>query len=203
MGEDGPTHQPIEHLASLRAIPGLTVIRPCDANETAVAWIYAVEKRDGPVALILTRQNVPVLDRRNFAPEEGLLRGAYILNNVPEEKPELILIASGSEVPLIIAAKLKLQENKISVQLVSMPSWELFDDQPRAYRDSVLPPSVPVRLAVEAGVTQGWKKYVGDQGDVIGIDHFGASAPGPVLLREFGFTVEEICSTAMTLLERS
>ncbi len=201
MGEDGPTHQPIEHLASLRAIPGLTVIRPCDANETAISWLYALEKKTGPVALIFSRQNIPVLDRTEFAPEDGLLRGAYILDKEPEEKPELVLIASGSEVSLIVSAKQKLQEKKISVQLVSMPSWELFDDQPRAYRDLVLPPGVP-RLAVEAGSTQGWKKYVSDVGDVIGIDHFGASAPGPILLREFGFTVEEICSTATTLLEK-
>ena len=201
MGEDGPTHQPIEHLASLRAIPGLTVIRPCDANETVFSWIYALEKKMGPVALIFSRQNVPVLDREEFAPEDGLMRGAYILDKIPEEKPEIILIASGSEVPLIISAKQKLLEKKISVQLVSMPSWELFDDQPRAYRDLVLPPAVP-RVAVEAGSTQGWKKYVSDLGEVIGIDHFGASAPGPILLREFGFTVEEICSTVTTLLEK-
>lgn len=155
----------------------------------------------GPVALIFSRQNVPVLDREEFAPEDGLMRGAYILDKIPEEKPEIILIASGSEVPLIISAKQKLLEKKISVQLVSMPSWELFDDQPRAYRDLVLPPAVP-RVAVEAGSTQGWKKYVSDLGEVIGIDHFGASAPGPILLREFGFTVEEICSTVTTLLEK-
>jgi transketolase len=202
MGEDGPTHQPIEQLASLRAIPNLTVIRPCDANETTVAWRYAIEKRDGPVALILTRQTVPTLNRQEYSSEDGLLRGAYILDRELEEKPELILIASGSEVQLIITAKQKLQEYNISVQLVSMPCWKLFDDQPRAYRETVLPPSVSARLAVEAGSTQGWKKYVGDHGEVIGIDHFGASAPGPVLMREFGFTVEEICSTALILLGR-
>jgi transketolase len=202
MGEDGPTHQPIEQLASLRAIPNLTVIRPCDANETAVAWRYAIEKRDGPVAFILTRQDLPILNRKEFASEDGLLRGAYILDRAPEEKPELILIAGGSEVQLIIAAKQRLQENNISVKLVSMPSWKLFDVQPRAYRDAVLQPSMAARLAVEAGSTQGWKKYVGDRGEVIGIDHFGASAPGPVVQREFGFTVEEICSTALNLLGR-
>jgi transketolase len=202
MGEDGPTHQPVEHLVSLRAIPGLIVIRPCDANETAVAWRYALEKMDGPVALILTRQNVPNLDRKHLASEEGLLHGAYILDKDSEEKPELILIASGSEVSLIVAAKQKLKDNNISVQLVSMPSWELFDDQPRAYRESVLPPGVTARLSVEAGSTQGWKKYVGDQGEVIGIDHFGASAPGPVLQHEFGLTIEEICSASLNLLGR-
>lgn len=203
MGEDGPTHQPIEHIATLRAIPRLTVIRPCDANETAVAWRYAVEDLSGPVALILTRQNVPTLDRKVYASEEGLLRGAYILEDAPDENPELILIASGSEVGLILASKQKLQEQDIAVRLVSMPSWELFEDQSPEYRESVLPPSVSAKLAVEAGSTQGWHKYTGDQGDNIGINHFGASAPGPVLQREFGFTVEDICASALTLLGRN
>jgi len=203
MGEDGPTHQPIEHLASLRSIPGLIVIRPCDANETTVAWRYAIEQMGRPVALILSRQNVPTLDRKKFAPEEGLLRGAYILEDAPDEKPELILIASGSEVALIVASKEKLQEQKISVRLVSMPSWELFENQSLEYRESVLPPNVPAKLVVEAGSTQGWHKYSGDLGYIIGIDHFGASAPGPVLQREFGFSVEDICASALTLLDVS
>jgi transketolase len=203
MGEDGPTHQPIEHLASLRSIPGLIVIRPCDANETTVAWRYAMEQMGRPVALILSRQNVPTLDREEFAAEEGLLRGAYILEDTPDEKPELILIASGSEVGLIVASKEKLKEQKISVRLVSMPSWELFEDQSLEYRESVLPPNVPAKLVVEAGSTQGWQKYAGDLGYIIGIDHFGASAPGPVLQREFGFTVEDICASALSLLDVS
>ncbi len=199
MGEDGPTHQPVEQLASLRAIPRLMVIRPCDANETAVAWRIAIETRDRPVALVLTRQNVPTLDRKQFGAAEGLRRGAYILADAPQGKPQLILIASGSEVGLIVAARQKLQEQKISVRLVSMPSWELFDAQSQEYRDSVLPPSVHARLAVEAGVSQGWHRYVGDYGDVISVERFGASAPGPVVMREYGFTVENVCKRALDL----
>jgi transketolase len=201
MGEDGPTHQPIEQVASLRAVPRLIVIRPGDANETAMAWRVAIETRDRPVALILTRQDVPTLNREHFASAEGLRRGAYILAEAPQGKPHLILIASGSEVGLIVAAGQKLQEQNISVRLVSMPSWELFEAQSREYRDSVLPPSVRPRLAVEAGATQGWSKYIGDQGDVIGVDHFGASAPGPVVMREYGFSVENVCQRALTLLD--
>jgi len=202
LGEDGPSHQPVEHVASLRAIPQLVVIRPGDANETAVAWQVAMETRDRPVALILTRQNVATLDRTQFASAQELRRGAYILAEAPQAQPQLILIASGSEVDLIVAARLKLQEQKVPVRLVSMPSWELFEAQPRAYRDAVLPPSVRARLAVEAGVTQGWHRYVGDRGDVIGVDRFGASAPGAVVMREYGFTVENVCQRALALLER-
>jgi transketolase len=201
MGEDGPTHQPVEQLTSLRAIPRLVVIRPGDANETAVAWRLAIEKRDRPTALVLTRQSVPTLDREQFAAADGLRRGAYILVDAPQARPQLILIASGSEVGLIVAARQKLQEQEIPVRLVSMPSWELFEDQPREYRHSVLPPSVRARLAVEAGVTQGWHRYVGDFGDVIGVDRFGASAPGPVVMREYGFSVDNICERALALLK--
>ena len=202
MGEDGPTHQPVEQLASLRAVPRLTVIRPADANETAVAWRVAIETRDRPVALILTRQAVPTLDREQFAPAEGLRHGAYILSDAPQAKPRMIMIASGSEVGLIVAAGQKLQEQKIPVRLISMASWELFETQSQAYRDSVLPPSVHARLAVEAGVTQGWHRYVGDRGGVMGMDRFGASAPGPIVMREFGFSVENVCKLALALLER-
>ena len=177
LGEDGPTHQSVEQVASLRAIPQLMVIRPGDANETAVAWRVAIETRDRPVALILTRQNVPTLDRSDFGAADGLRRGAYILADAPQGTPALILIASGSEVGLIVAARQMLEEKNIPVRLVSMPCWELFEAQSRDYRDSVLLPSVHARLAVEAGVTQGWHRYVGDQGDVIGVDRFGASAP--------------------------
>lgn len=201
MGEDGPTHQSVEHVSSLRTIPGLTVIRPADANETAVAWRVAVETRSHPVALILTRQNVPTLDRQQFAPAEGLRRGAYILADPPLEKPRLILLASGSEVSLITAAAQELQAKHIPVRLVSMPSWELFEAQTQEYRDSVLPPSIRARLAVEAGVSQGWHRYVGDRGDVIGVDRFGASAPGPVVMREYGFSVENVCQRALAMLE--
>lgn len=202
MGEDGPTHQSVEHMASLRAIPGLMVIRPADANETTVAWRVAIEARDHPVALILTRQNVPTLDRQQFAPAEGLRHGAYILADPPQDEPRLILLASGSEVGLIVAAGQELQAKGIPVRLVSMPSWELFEAQSREYRDSVLPPSIPARLAVEAGVSQGWHRYVGDRGDVIGVDRFGASAPGPVVLREYGFSTANVCQRALALLEK-
>jgi len=201
VGEDGATHQPVEQVASLRAIPELTVIRPCDANETAVAWRVAVESRDRPVALILTRQNVPTLDRGHFAPAEGLRRGAYIFADAPNAKPELILIASGSEVSLIVAAQQKLLEQKVSVRLVSMPSWELFETQSPEYRESVLPKSVRARLAVEAGVTLGWHKYVGDEGYVIGVDRFGASAPGPVVMREYSLSADHVCQQALLLLK--
>ncbi len=201
LGEDGSTHQPIEQLASLRAIPNLLVIRPCDANETAVAWRVAIETRNRPVALILTRQDVPTLDRTQFAPADGLRRGAYILADAPNGKPDIILIATGSEVSLIVAACQKLNENEINVRIVSMPSWELFEAQPRSYRDSVLPPSARARLAVDAGATQGWCKYVGGEGDVIGVDRFGASAPGKIMMREYGFTVEKVYERAMKLVD--
>jgi transketolase len=201
LGEDGPTHQPIEQLASLRAIPNLLVIRPCDANETAVAWRVGIESRDRPVALILTRQDVPTLDRTNLAGADGLRRGGYVLTDIPRGNvPDIILMATGSEVSLIVAVGQQLAQHQIKVRIVSLPSWELFETQPRSYRDSVLPPSVGARLAVEAGATQGWRKYVGDDGDVIGMDHFGASAPGNVLMRQYGFTVDDVYARAMKLI---
>ena len=200
VGEDGPTHQPVEQLVSLRAIPNLLVLRPCDANETAVAWRVAIQTRNQPVALILTRQDVPTIDRTRFAAADGLRRGAYVLADAPNGKPDIILIATGSEVSLIVAACRKLIENKINVRIVSMPSWELFDAQAGSYRNSVFPPSIRVRLAVEAGATQGWCKYVGDGGDVIGVDRFGASAPGKVMMSGYGFTVENICKRALELV---
>ncbi|MBC7480745.1 MAG: transketolase, partial [Rhizobacter sp.] len=200
VGEDGPTHQPVEQLASLRAIPGLTVIRPADANETAVAWTVAVESRQRPVLLALTRQEVPTLDRSRYASAEGLRRGAYVLNDANDQPPVLILIASGSEVALILAAAERLQSEGIAVRCVSMPSWDLFDAQPQSYRDGVLPPTVPARLAVELGMTQGWHRYVGDRGDVLGVERFGASAPADILLREYGFTVDNVAARARKLL---
>ncbi len=202
LGEDGPTHQPIEQLVSLRAIPNLTLIRPADANETAVAWKVAVETRKRPVLLALTRQKLPTLDRQQHASAEGLRKGAYNLRDAADGKPKLILIASGSEVGLILAAADKLQADGVSVRCVSMPSWELFDAQPQSYRDVVLPPGVSARLAVEMGATQGWLRYVGARGDVLGIDHFGASAPADVLQREFGFTVENVVKRAKALLSK-
>jgi transketolase len=202
LGEDGSTHQPVEQLASLRAIPRLVVIRPGDANETAAAWRVALETRDRPVALVLSRQNVPTLERGTFAAAEGLRKGAYVLADAMNGKPEVILVASGSELALIVAARQKLLEKKIQARIVSMPSWELFDAQSREYRDSVLPPTLTARLAVEAGVSQGWHRYVGDRGDVLAVDRFGASAPGDVLMRAYGFTVENVCARALALLGR-
>ncbi len=200
VGEDGPTHQPVEQLASLRAIPNLTLIRPGDANETAVAWRVAVETRGRPVLLALTRQNVPTLDRTHYASADGLRNGAYILSDAPNGKPALILIASGSEVGLIVAAAERLAGEGVAVRCISMPSWELFDALPQAQRDMVLPPSVTARLAVELGSPQGWRRYVGDRGDVLGVDRFGASAPADTLLREYGFTVDTVCARAKALL---
>jgi transketolase len=201
LGEDGTTHQPVEQLAGLRSMPRLVVIRPCDANETAVAWRVALEMRDRPVALVLTRQHVPTLDRTRFAAADGLRRGAYIVSEASNAKPDLMLIATGSEVSLAMAAAQNLEAQKIRVRVVSMPSWELFDAEPREYRDAVLSPPIRARLAVEAGASQGWHRYVGDRGDVLGIDRFGASAPGDVLLREYGFTVENVCRRALALLQ--
>lgn len=199
VGEDGPTHQPVEQLANLRAIPNLTVIRPADANETAVAWRVALETRDRPVALVLSRQNVPTLDRSRYAAAEGLRCGAYVLLDAPDAKPTLILIASGSEVGLIVAAAERLQTQGIAVRCVSMPSWELFDALTQAERDRVLPPSMSARLAVEAGVAQGWHRYVGPAGDVLSVERFGASAPAEILLQEYGFSVDEVCRRALAL----
>lgn len=201
VGEDGPTHQPVEQLAGLRAMPRLVVIRPADANETAVAWRVALAMPDRPVALVLSRQSVPTLDRAMFAEAEGLRRGAYILAEAPNGKADLILIASGSEVPMIALAREKLLQTGTRVRVVSMPSWELFEEQPRDYRDAVLPPSVGARLAVEAGASLGWHRYVGDGGDVLAVDRFGASAPGEVMMQEYGFNVDNVCRRAMALLD--
>ncbi|MGE5667386.1 MAG: transketolase [Betaproteobacteria bacterium] len=199
LGEDGSTHQPVEQLAGLRSVPQLVVIRPCDANETAVAWRVALETRDRPVALILTRQNVPTLDRTRFAAADGLRRGAYVLADAPSGKPDLILIATGSEVGLVIGAAERLLAQGIQARVVSMPSWELFDAQPAEYRDAVLPPPIGARLVVEAGASQGWHRYTGDRGDVLGVDRFGASAPGDVVLREYGFTVDSVCKRVLAM----
>jgi transketolase len=201
LGEDGPTHQPVEQLAGLRAVPRLIVIRPCDANETAVAWRVAVETRGRPVALVLTRQSVPTLDRGKYGSPEGLRRGAYVLADTPGGRPDMILIGTGSEVSLIVEAQKRLAAQKVSARIVSMPSWELFESQPQEYRESVLPPAVRARLAIEAGSPQGWCKYVGDRGDVIGVEHFGTSAPGPIVMQEYGFTVENVVKRALALLK--
>jgi transketolase len=202
LGEDGPTHQPIEQLAGLRAIPNLTVIRPSDANETAEAWRVALTHKKGPFALILTRQGLPTLDRQAFPPADGLSKGAYILRDVQQGRPDLILIASGSEVAIVLEAAEQLHHQGIAVRVVSMPSWELFEGQPEMYRQTVLPAEVKARIAVEAGATLGWHRYVGSLGEVIGLDHFGASAPYKTLYEKFGLTVSHVVEKALTLLGR-
>lgn len=202
IGEDGPTHQPIEHLSSLRAIPNLIVLRPADANEMAEAWRVAIQHKDGPVAITLTRQKVPVIDRGKFNQAVGLRRGAYILSDSAFGKPEIILIATGSEVYLAVEAHEKMQVEGIRSRVVSMPSWELFEEQSEEYRNEVLPPDSKTRISIEAGSTHGWHKYVGLEGAKIGIDHFGDSAAGEVLLKKFGFTSENILNRAKTLLAK-
>lgn len=200
VGEDGPTHQPVEHLASLRVIPGLTVIRPADANETSEAWRTALTV-NGPVALILTRQNLPVLDRQKFTPADGLSRGAYALNQSGDTIPDVIILASGSEVHLALKASERLRETGVTARVVSMPSWELFEQQPQEYRQAVLPPQVKARVAVEAGSSQGWHRYTGDGGEIICIDHFGASAPAGTLFEKFGITVDNIVEKTLKVLQ--
>jgi len=184
----------------LRAIPNLTVIRPGDANETAVAWEVAIEHKGGPVALLLTRQGLPIINREKYASAEGLARGAYILGDARDKSPQLVLIATGSEVSLALEAYEKLTTEGIAVRVVSMPSWDLFEKQPQAYKDEVLPPPVTARLAVEAAIPMGWERYVGPKGATIGIARYGASAPSKVLAEEFGFTVANVIQRARELL---
>jgi len=198
LGEDGPTHQPVEHLAALRAIPNLSVIRPADANETALAWKTAVKQRHQPTTLIFSRQAVPTLDRTQYASANGLERGAYILADLGG-KPQVILMASGTEVSLIATAGEQLTQKGIKVRLVSFPSWDLFEKQPQAYREAVLPPTLKKRIAVEAGIRQGWEQYIGEGGIFIGMSSFGASAPASVLYKEFGITVDAIIAAAVQL----
>jgi transketolase len=202
LGEDGPTHQPIEQLAALRAIPGFTVFRPADANETAEAWATAIEMTDAPVALVLTRQNVPTLDRSKLGAASGLDRGGYILADAEGGTPEVVLIASGSEVQIVLEASELLRQKGVRARVVSMPSIERFEAQSREYRDSVLPPNVKKRIAMEAAATMPWYRIVGDEGVVIGLDHFGASAPYQKLYEEFGLTPEHAVQKALELLGR-
>jgi transketolase len=199
LGEDGPTHQPIEQLAALRSIPNMMVIRPADASEVAHAWKVAIEHGGGPVALALSRQKLPLIDRSKYAPAENLARGAYVLAE-NSKQPGLILIGTGSEVQLVIGAYEHLAKEGVAMRVVSMPSWELFEAQPKEYRDFVLPPSVKKRLAVEAGSPMGWHRYVGDQGAILGITKFGASAPLEALMKEYGFTVENVLKKARGIL---
>jgi transketolase len=200
LGEDGPTHQPVEHLASLRAMPGMTVIRPGDANEAVEAWRVLMKRRRGPVGLVLCRQKLPVLDRATLSPASGVARGAYVLADASSVPGRLILIATGSEVALALAAREKLEAGGIPTRVVSMPSWEIFDEQGRDYREEVLPSSVSARLAIEAGVSLGWCRYVGDRGGTVTLDRYGASAPGEVVLEKLGFSVENVVAKARALL---
>jgi transketolase len=198
VGEDGPTHQPVEHLAAIRAIPNILMIRPADAYETAYAWKYVLENRDAPAVLALTRQGLPVLDQDKYASAENLYKGAYVV--IKGDNPQLLLLATGSEVSVAIEAYERLAEMNISSQVVSMPSWELFDKQSRDYKDSVLPPSVKKRIGIEAGVRLGWDQWLGDEGEFIGMSSFGASAPGKTCFEKFGITVARVIETAKEML---
>jgi transketolase len=200
LGEDGTTHQPIEQLLSLRAIPDLTVIRPADANETAIAWRCAMNSNKKPVALILSRQDLPTLDRKRYGKAEGLYKGAYIL--LDDEQPEIILMASGSEIKLITETADLLRKEGIRVRLLSMPSWDLFDAQDEKYRNTILPPAITCRLAVEAGLTLGWERYTGSREAIIGIDHFGSSAPGDLMMRECGLTTKHVFEKATLMIRQ-
>jgi len=201
LGEDGPTHQPVEHYAALRAIPNFWFVRPADATETVGAWKVALEREDGPVGLALSRQKLPTLEGTR---RDGVARGAYVVWEAEESNglPDLILIASGSEVALSIDAAKQLGEQGVQARVVSMPCWELFEAQPAGYRDEVLPRDVKPRLSVEAGVALGWKQWVGDDGDSISIEHFGASAPGNTVLEKFGYTVDNVVARALALRAR-
>ena len=200
VGEDGPTHEPVEHLASLRAMPGLSVIRPADANETAEAWKLAVSSKNTPTVLVLSRQNLPTLDQSVELVREGVSKGAYVVS--PNEKAEAILLATGSEVSLAVEAQKALSEEGIEVSVVSMPSWDLFEKQDAAYKNAVLPSHLTKRLAIEMGSSFGWHRYVGFEGDVIAIDKFGASAPGEIVMKEYGFSVENVVSKMKALLQK-
>jgi len=202
VGEDGPTHQPIEQLAAVRAIPGLTVLRPADANEVIEAYRVALSANNRPVALVLTRQNLPTLDRSQFAPASGLLRGGYVLADAPDGKPQAILIGTGSEVSVCLDARQKLAAEGIAARVVSLPSWELFDAQPADYRDSVLPPACHARVGVEMGISMGWEKYLGPCGRFVGMTGFGASAPIGVLLKHFGITADNVAAQAKKALQQ-
>jgi transketolase len=198
LGEDGTTHQPVEQLVALRAIPNMTVIRPADANETAQAWRVALEIQGGPVAIVLTRQGIPVIDQEKYSKASGLEKGAYILSE-SAEPPSVILIGTGSEVSLLLKAQELLQQKSIAARVVSMPSWELFEKQDAAYKESVLPKAIRKRLSVEAGSPLGWLKYVTEDGKILAMHRFGESAPAEEVFKEFGFTVENIVSLAASL----
>jgi transketolase len=203
VGEDGPTHQPVEHLLGLRSVPDVTMIRPGDANEAVEAWRIAIRNTRGPTCLVLSRQDLPVLDRDQYGAAAGVQKGAYVLSEAAGGVADLILIGTGAEVHLALQAQAQLAERGVRARVVSMPSWELFQAQPPSYRAEVLPPRIKARLAIEAGVTLGWERWVGDAGRVIGLDHFGASAPSKKLLEAYGFTVENVVKTALDLVQDS
>jgi transketolase len=198
LGEDGPTHQAVEQLASFRCMPSIIVIRPADANETAWAWKFALEHRTGPTMIVLTRQKLPVIDQTKYAPAENLVKGAYIL--VGDQKPQVLLLATGSEVSLALKAYERLVSEGIRAQVVSMPSWHLFEMQSKEYRESVLPTAVRARIGIEAGVLSGWERYIGDAGEFIGMSSFGASAPADAAFKGFGITVENIITSAKGMI---
>jgi transketolase len=203
LGEDGPTHQPVEQLASLRAIPNMTTIRPADANETAQAWLAALRWREGPTALVLTRQGVPTYDRSEFAPAENLHKGAYVMADLGDAQPQVILIGTGSEVQLAVEAGKLLAADGIPTRVVSMPSWELFEKQPESYRQQVLPGDIPARVAVEAAVSMGWERWVGDEGAVVGLHWFGESAPYEQIYEDRGLTAAKVAEKAKEVLEQT
>jgi transketolase len=202
LGEDGPTHQPVEHLASLRAIPHWTIIRPADANEAREAWRAAMLNTAGPTGIICSRQKLPILDRRAFPPATNLHKGAYVLSDPPKGKPQIILIATGSEVWRALEAAARLTKKGVRVRVVSFPSWELFEKQPKRYRESVLPPGIRKRIVIEAASPVGWDKYAGENGEVLALRRFGASAPGEEALDRLGFGVQHIVQRAMALLKK-
>jgi transketolase len=196
LGEDGPTHQPIEHLASLRAMPGMIVLRPADANEVVESWRVIMGVRDRPVCLVLSRQALPTFDRSVYAPASGVARGAYILADAPSGMPDVLLLATGSEVQLCLAARERLAAEGINARVVSMPSWEIFEEQPESYRNEVLPPEIEARVSIEAASTFGWERYTGTRGTILGMRSFGLSAPMKVVAEHFGFEPEQIVAAA-------
>jgi transketolase len=203
LGEDGPTHQPIEQLAALRAVPGLVLLRPADANEVVEAWKVVMQLKHEPTALVLTRQALPTFDRSKYAPASGVAKGAYVLADAPDGKPELILMGTGSEVALCVTAYEQLKSEGIKARVVSMPSWDIFEKQSAEYKDQVLPPTVKARVSVEAASTFGWSQYVGPTGKMIGMHRFGASAPIKDLLKKFGFTPDKVVEAARAAIAQS
>ncbi|MFC1964306.1 transketolase C-terminal domain-containing protein, partial [Chloroflexota bacterium] len=201
LGEDGPTHQPIEQLAGLRAVPGLVTIRPADATETAEAWRVALQRRDGPTVLIFSRQNLPILDRTQLAPASGLQRGGYVLWEA-SSSPDVVVIGTGSEVHIALEAGQMLRKKGITTRVVSLPSWELFESQPEGYRNEVLPPEIKTRIVIEAASPFGWERYAGTEGKIIGLSHFGASAPGKIIYEKFGLTPAHVVAEAMKLCKK-